>query len=151
MTLFGRKGCPVFVGAVSPGSPANRAGIRPGDRLLAVAGTRVGDLEEAARLFPSNAQTAVTLTLMRCGKEMEVVSEVEKRSSIVARTGKKILSGAIVPPDTTQEEVDRMLSFDGHRYTARVFPTHYPAQPGLFYAGFEIFVLPAADGPLARQ
>ena len=85
------------------------------------------------------------------GKEMEVVSEVEKRSSIVARTGKKILSGAIVPPDTTQEEVDRMLSFDGQRYTARVFPTHYPAQPGLFYAGFEIFVLPAADGPLARQ
>ena len=82
MTLFGRKGCPVFVGAVSPGSPTNRAGIRPGDRLLAVAGTRVGDLEEAARLFPSNAQTAVTLTLMRCGKEMEVVSEVEKRSSI---------------------------------------------------------------------
>jgi len=87
------------------------------------------------------------------------VSEVEKRSSIVARTGKKILSGAIVPPDTTQEEVDRMLSFDGHRYTARVFPTHYPAQPGLFYAGFEIFVLHdpveitvggIEDGPAAR-
>jgi hypothetical protein len=34
-----------------------------------------------------------------------------------------------------------MLAFDGRRYVARVFPTHYPAASELFYAGFEIFVL----------
>jgi C-terminal processing protease CtpA/Prc len=159
ITLLGHKGCPVFVGAVSPGSPADRAGARPGDRLLAVAGTRVGDLEEAARLFRSNGQNPVVLTLLRSGKEVEVVSGVEKRSSIFARNGKKIISGVIVPDDTTLPEVDRMLNFNGQRYTARVFPTHYPVQPALFYAGFEIFVLHdpvqvtvggIEDGPASR-
>lgn len=34
-----------------------------------------------------------------------------------------------------------MLAFDGRRLVARVFPTHYPASPEVFYAGLELFVL----------
>ena len=34
-----------------------------------------------------------------------------------------------------------MLAFDDRRSVARVFPTHYPSNPGLFDAGFEIFGL----------
>lgn len=141
ITLFSGKGCPVFIGRVSSGSPAERAGIRPGDRLVAVGGVHVSEGGEAGRLLRSNAPTPVALMLSRDGKEIEVVSEFEKRSSILAKSGMKALSGAIVPVDTTQAEVDRMLAFDGQRYLARVFPTHYPAHPELFYAGFEIFVL----------
>lgn len=141
LTLLSPKGCPVFVGNVVPGSPGERAGILPGDRLLAVAGTHVGDLGEAARLLRSVGPTTIVLTLSRSGKEIELASEVERRSSIFGRNGHKVSSGVIVPADTLQEEVERMLAFDGRRYVARVFPTHYPARPDLFYAGFEIFVL----------
>ena len=34
-----------------------------------------------------------------------------------------------------------MLTFDWRRVVSNVFPTHYPADPERFYAGFEIFVL----------
>lgn len=44
-------------------------------------------------------------------------------------------------PDTTDAEVERMLTFDGKRIETRVFPTHYPDNPEMFYAGFEMFVL----------
>jgi PDZ domain len=141
ITLFSSQGCPMFVGGVTPGSPADLAGIRPGDLLLAVAGTHVGDLKEAAGLMRSSGPKQVSFVLLRGGREIAVVSEVEKRSSIYARIGKKIISDAVVPVDTTQEEVDRMMGFDGQRFLARVFPTHYPAGPELFYAGFEIFIL----------
>lgn len=141
ITLLSGKGCPVFIGGVSSGSPAERAGIHPGDRLMAVGGVRVREPGEAGRLLRSSAPTPVALTISHGGKEIEVTSEFEKRSSILAKNGMKALSGAIVPLDTTQAEVDRMLAFDGQRCLARVFPTHYPARPELFYAGFEIFVL----------
>ena len=52
-----------------------------------------------------------------------------------------------------------MVSFDGERIVTRVLPTHYPDNPEMFYAGFEMFVLrdPAQvtvggieDGPASR-
>jgi C-terminal processing protease CtpA/Prc len=142
ITLLSGDGCPVFVGDVIAGSPAEHAGIRAGDRVLAVDGTLVRDLSQAGRLFRSNTPTTVTVRLLRGEKEIEVVSEREKRSSFyIDKAGQKIISGLLVPADTTQAEVDRMLAFDGRRYVARVFPTHYPANSELFCAGFEIFVL----------
>jgi hypothetical protein len=82
------------------------------------------------------------LTLLREGKKITVVSGRAKRSSFYPnKPGYKTTSGLIVPNHTTQAEVDRMVVFDGKRIVARVFPTHYPSKPELFYAGFEIFVL----------
>ncbi len=159
ITLLSGKGCPVFIDGVSSGSPAERAGIHPGDLLVAVGGVHVSEPGGAARRLRSSAPTPVALTLSRGGKAFEVVSAFEKESSILAKSGMKALSGAIVPLDTTQAEVDRMLAFDGQRCLARVFPTHYPAKPELFYAGFEIFVLRdppqvtvggIEDGPASR-
>ena len=141
MTLWSPNGCPIFVGEVAAGSPAERAGIQAGDHLLAVDGTRVTKGAQASQLLRADLPTAVTLTLLRDGKEIKVVSERAKRSSFYTKSGYKMISGSIVPIDTTQAEVDHMNAFDGRRIVARVFPTHYPAKPELFYAGFEIFVL----------
>lgn len=140
MTLWSPDGCPIFVGEVAAGSPAERAGVRAGDHLLAVDGTHVGEGSQASQLLKSNTPTTVTLTLLRDGKQIEVVSGREKRSSF-NKAGYKTISGLIVPIDTTQAEVDRTLAFDGRRLAARVFPTHYSANPELFYAGFEMLVL----------
>ena len=38
VTVFSSKGCPVFVAGIVSGSPAELAGIRPGDQLQAVSG-----------------------------------------------------------------------------------------------------------------
>lgn len=157
--LLGQKGCPIFIGNVISGSPAERAGIHPGDQVLAVNGAPVQDIRQAAKLIHSNGPAPVTLRLKSDGKILEMIVGPEKRSAIFARNGKKIVSGAIVPEDTTQAEVDRMVNFDGRRLVARVFPTHYPADPEIYYPGFEIFVLrtPARaavggieDGPASR-
>jgi S1-C subfamily serine protease len=141
VTLFSRTGCPVFVGTVTAGSPAERAGIKAGDKLVRVAGNPVGDLDGASRLLRANDRTHVVLTLKRGEEEITVESGYERRSTINARNGQKIISGLIVPPDTSEAEVGRMLTFDGRRIVANVFPTHYPVDPERFYAGFEIFVL----------
>lgn len=141
MTLWNPAGCPIFVGKVAVGSPSDRAGVRPGDYLLAVDGTSVTEGSQASQLLRSNSAAPVTLTLLRDGKEIKVVSERVKRSSFYTSKPVKAISGQMVPDDTTQGEVDRMLAFDGKRIVARVFPTHYPIKPELFYAGFEIFIL----------
>jgi S1-C subfamily serine protease len=141
LTILSHKGCPLFIGQVARSSPAEKAGIQPGDQLTAVAGTHVEDAREAARLLQTNSPRNVLLTLQRNGKEIEVYSGYEKESSIHARNGQRVVSGLVVPTDTSQAEVDRMVAFDGQRIVTRVFPTHYPAQAEQFYVGFEIFVL----------
>jgi len=142
VTLWSPESCPIFVTEVAAGSPAERAGIRAGDHLLAVDGTHVSEGSQAAQLLRSNTPTTVTLTLLRDGKEITAVSERAKRSSFSAnKRGYKTISGRMVPADTTQAEVERMNAFDGRRLVAHVFPTHYPTNPELFYAGFELFML----------
>lgn len=141
MTLLGSEGCPVFVGSTVKGSPAQRAGVSSGDQVVTISSIPLKDVGQAAKLLQSNQPTPVTARLKRNGKTFDTVLMRERRSVIFARSEKKIVSGVIVPPDTTDAEVERMLTFDGKRIETRVFPTHYPDNPEMFYAGFEMFVL----------
>jgi C-terminal processing protease CtpA/Prc len=158
--MLSNPGCPVFVGSVAVGSPAESAGMKGGDRILAVEGTSINDLRTAAHLLQADRPGSVNLTLARGNQKLKVVVARERQSIIHKRAGKQIISGIIVSPDTSRAEVDRMLSFDGHRIVSRVFmPTHYPRNPELFYGGFEMFMLRdpdqvmvagIEDGPAAR-
>jgi Do/DeqQ family serine protease len=63
----------VMVGAVSPNSPAARAGIREGDVVLAFNGTPVTDGNTLRNQVASTAPgTAVKLTISREGREQEI-------------------------------------------------------------------------------
>ncbi|MFZ0594004.1 MAG: PDZ domain-containing protein [Bryobacteraceae bacterium] len=141
MTLISSTGCPIFVAGVVARSPAERARIHAGDQVLMVDGTPVRTLNLAVRLLRSDRPEPVNLRLARNGKEFEAVLGREKRSTIFANAGERIVSGLIVPPDMKQAEIDRILNFQGHRIVGRVFPSHYPRNPEVFYAGFEIFIL----------
>jgi C-terminal processing protease CtpA/Prc len=143
------------------GSPAERAGLRSGDRIVAVNDTPTADLTQAANLLRSDTAGPVSITVLRGDERIKVLSHRERRSVIFARDGKKLAKGGlIVPQDMTEAEVDRTLALDVSRQVGRVFlPTHYPANPELFYPGFEMFLLrdPAQlmvagieDGPGAR-
>ncbi len=160
-SLVGPPGCPVFVLGVEAGSPAERAGLQSGDRIITVNGVHPADIAQAAGLLRRDTPDPVSITLLRGDREISALSQRERRSAIFARTGKKLTKGGmIVPQDMTQAEVDRISALDFRRQVGRVFlPTHYPAHPDLFYPGFEMFLLrdPSQlmvagieDGPGAR-
>jgi hypothetical protein len=56
---------------VVPGSPAARAGIRPGDVLATVDGTPPSDLEEAKRLLRAGPDTTYRIGIVREGSRIE--------------------------------------------------------------------------------
>jgi predicted metalloprotease with PDZ domain len=124
-----------------PGSPAEGAGIRAGDHLLAVGANTVKDLAHALAMLRSDKPAPVTLTISRHGEAFEVTVKRERRSAIYARDGRKFIQGFPVTLDTSEAEVEHMLHFDGGRAVAGVFPGHYPKNPESFYPGFELFVL----------
>jgi hypothetical protein len=126
---------------VISGSPAERAGIRGGDFLLAVGDAKVENFGHAADLLRSDKPATVTVKLWRSGKEIESVVGREKRSSILARAGGRSISAFSVFLAAREAETECLLPFGG-RVVGRVFsPTRYPDNPEMFYPGFEVFVL----------
>ncbi len=72
-----RPGLPksgAYVGRVSPGSPAERAGLRPGDVIIALGGrpvTCAGDLYRLVSQLPTGRD--VSLTCWRNGQEQDMI------------------------------------------------------------------------------
>jgi regulator of sigma E protease len=63
---------PPIVGAVTPGSPADRVGIRPGDRILTVAGDGTDTWEDLNIAIGTRPDRDVALTLLRDGQTQAV-------------------------------------------------------------------------------
>ena len=63
---------PPVVGAVSPGSPAERAGIQRGDRILTVAGDQVDTWDDLFLAVGTRPDRDVALTVMREGQTRTV-------------------------------------------------------------------------------
>jgi regulator of sigma E protease len=61
---------PPVVGAVMPGSPAESVGIRPGDRILTVAGEDVDTWEDFFIAIGTRANRDVAISVLRDGKSM---------------------------------------------------------------------------------
>ena len=78
--LFSLYGRPVFepmVAAVTAGSPAERAGILPGDRFVSVDGSKVETFADVQRLVSGRAGDAITFIMLRDGKEVTVTATPE--------------------------------------------------------------------------
>ena len=157
----GAESCPVFVAYVCAPSPAERAGVKSGDVLIAVDGARVSTGDEAFKLLQSEKPTPVTLTLMRQEKPYVAAVGREQRSMLPCNQGYKLLtSGMIAPLDATETEMNgKLASITRDRFVDRAFPTHYPSNEKLYYPGFEVMILknPAQvvvlgieDGPALR-
>ncbi len=78
---------PVMVGQVVPGSAAERAGLRKGDRILRVDGQPPLALEDVSRLLRGKAGREVTLDVERDGREMRIVAVPEPTGDGGARLG----------------------------------------------------------------
>lgn len=70
------------VGAVAPGYPAQKAGLRRGDRVLSVGGLPVSHWNEMARIIHGSPGKSVTIRLLRDGERhrLEVTPRMDEQS-----------------------------------------------------------------------
>ena len=165
MTLFGPSpSCPIFVGGVDRGSPAAAAGIKAGDRLIAINGGLVADLLDAARALHGESVEPASLQLARGEEPYAVTVQKETMATRMKRDGQKTVEDSVMPLDATDAEIKQRSSMirdldSAPARIARLFPTHYPENEKLYYPGFEVFVWDQGrqvtiggieDGPASR-
>jgi regulator of sigma E protease len=84
MIVFTFYGVPVLstqVGGVEAGSPADRAGIRKGDRIVAVNDQSVGEWEELSKRIKESQGRPLNLKIRRDSQDLVVTAEPTKRES----------------------------------------------------------------------
>jgi membrane-associated protease RseP (regulator of RpoE activity) len=68
------------VGAVTAGSPADTAGLRPGDRIVFLAGTQIRSWDQATKLIRDNPGRAVAIEVVRANHEVRLQAELGRRT-----------------------------------------------------------------------
>jgi C-terminal processing protease CtpA/Prc len=99
VTLTSHAGCPVFVLNVLAHSPADKAGIRPGDQMLRIGAKEVQSANDAAPKIRSEGPGSVSVRFAHGGQMFTTVIKREKLSTIYMLAGVKIISGFVVPRD----------------------------------------------------
>ncbi len=73
-----------FIGGVTPGGPAQRAGIQKGDRILSVDGIKINNHIDFYNAVEGKAWKDVTVVLERNGSQKQVVMMPEKEDDYVS-------------------------------------------------------------------
>ncbi len=84
MIVFLLYGVPVLstqISSVEPGSPADRAGLQSGDRIMAVDGRSVRDWEELARAIRESEGRPLVLQIQRQAEEATITVQPTKREA----------------------------------------------------------------------
>jgi serine protease Do len=67
----------ILVSRIAPGSPAEKAGLKVGDIIVAIDGEKVREVRELQfRIMKTPPRTEVTLTILRGGKEQTIKAKV---------------------------------------------------------------------------
>jgi regulator of sigma E protease len=91
---FGAPRTPTVVAAVEQGMPAAAAGLRPGDRIVAIDGERMADFEEVGRYINLRPAETVRLSLERAG-ELRVADLQVQPVEMVDRFGGRSRIGRV--------------------------------------------------------
>jgi regulator of sigma E protease len=92
---------PARVGKVLPGSPAERAGLRPGDEILAVDGATVEDFAALVERVQPRPGERIDLSVLRDGARIGVPVQVESQREGARLVGRIGLQPA--PPENLPE------------------------------------------------
>ncbi len=63
---------PAVVGEIIPGTPAQKVGLQPGDRIMSIAGTPVKSWEEMTKIVRANANNPLDFEIERNGKILHI-------------------------------------------------------------------------------
>jgi len=144
MTIIGSgsdSSCPPIDGVVNPDTPAAKAVIQSGDRLLAIDGHRGIDI---VPLLRSKDPKPSTIELEGEHGLYRVTVGRIKASVLLERGGWKVGPDGVslYPKNATEAEMQRVSKHPAEPPPSeKVFPIqHYPANLELYYPGFEIFV-----------
>jgi regulator of sigma E protease len=91
---------PAVVGTILADSPAERAGLRPGDRIVAVDGEPVADFPGLVQRVQPNPGRTLEFTVERAGDRIALPIEVQSQRDgdrMVGRIGVQPTPGAAVP------------------------------------------------------
>jgi len=91
-----RPRLPAVIGELDPGGPAQQAGLRSGDRILAVAREEIKDWDQWVRIVRSNPQRTLEVGVERGGEQLEILvtpQSVPGPSKGIGRIG----AAALVP------------------------------------------------------
>jgi regulator of sigma E protease len=108
---------PARVGKVMPGSPAERAGLLEGDRIVSVNGTEVADFPSLVALVQPKPGATLDFTVDRAGQALEVPIEVEAQREgdrLVGRIGVQPAAPGDLPPGMRTLERHGPLGALGH-------------------------------------
>jgi regulator of sigma E protease len=100
---------PARVGQVLPGSPAERAGLREGDEILAVDGEPVADFTALVARVQPQPGARLELTVARAGDNLTVPVEVQAQ-----REGERLIGRIGVQPASPGAIPEEMRALERH-------------------------------------
>lgn len=92
---YGIRVMPAYVEAVVAGSPAEKAGFKPGDKIVAIDGAAVGGFDDLQRIVAPNAGRELTFSVERAGEvlALKVTPAMDEQKDTFGRNFKRGLIG----------------------------------------------------------
>ncbi|NTV14087.1 MAG: RIP metalloprotease RseP [Desulfobulbaceae bacterium] len=104
------------IGAVTAGSPAERAGLKTGDIIVAINGQKTATWEEVAELISTSKGEPVILEIRRGSEQLTITGAPEispSRNIFGEETGKRYMLGIARSEEVTYERVSLGVALQG--------------------------------------
>ncbi|CCV07013.1 putative enzyme [Mesorhizobium metallidurans STM 2683] len=138
-SLYGRPVMEPMVAQVTAGSPAEKAGILPGDRFVSVDGSKIETFSDVQRLVSGRSGDTITFVMLRDGKEVTVTATPELMEQLDA-LGNKVKVAVIGVVNNKEVGQPRLITYSpAGALTAAVEETGYIIQrTGQFLQRFAV-------------
>jgi regulator of sigma E protease len=108
--VVGVRMMPAVVDAVVAGSPAEQAGFKAGDKIIAINNEKIGRFEDLQRIVGSNGGRELTFVVERDGRDISIIAtpKLDEQRDAFGRTFKRGLIGiqrSVSPGSVTTKHV----------------------------------------------